>query len=176
MHAPVSGTSVGRITLLICSIDCKSGLSPPCIVKIFSSMIAAMGKQLKQSVNVFHSLMLYRRLPVFVGEHPSTRPRIRAFDRIRAKPTIHPSINRAQPRFVPVDVDETPRRHHGNRSRHPHTTTTKTKEKRRSADEPAKRNAIGRREPHRSLHHRKKTTRRKRDGKGKKKEDHAHSS
>ena len=26
-------------------------------------MIAAMGKQLKQSVNVFHSLMLYRRLP-----------------------------------------------------------------------------------------------------------------
>lgn len=32
-------------------------------MKIFSSMIAAMGKQLKQSVNVFHSLMLYRRLP-----------------------------------------------------------------------------------------------------------------
>ena len=30
--------------------------------KIFSSMMAAMGKQLKASVNVFHSLMLYRRL------------------------------------------------------------------------------------------------------------------
>lgn len=33
------------------------------MVKIFSSMMAAMGKQLKQSVKVFHSLMLYRRLP-----------------------------------------------------------------------------------------------------------------
>ena len=32
-------------------------------MKIFSSMIAAIGKQLKQSVNVFHNLMLYRRLP-----------------------------------------------------------------------------------------------------------------
>ena len=60
---PVSGTSVGRITRLICSIDCKSGLNPPCIVKIFSSIIAAIGKQLKQSVNVFHSLILYLRLP-----------------------------------------------------------------------------------------------------------------
>jgi len=60
---PVSGTSVGRMTLRICSIDCRSGLSPPCIVKIFSSMMAAIGRQLKQSVKVFHSLMLYRRLP-----------------------------------------------------------------------------------------------------------------
>jgi hypothetical protein len=48
---------------LICSIDCKSGLSPPWQQKIFSSTMAAMGKQLKQSVNVFQSLMLYRRLP-----------------------------------------------------------------------------------------------------------------
>lgn len=31
--------------------------------KIFSSMTAAIGRQLKQSVKVFHSLMLYRRLP-----------------------------------------------------------------------------------------------------------------
>jgi len=61
--SPVSGTSVGLITRLICSILCRSGDSPPCIVKIFSSMIAAMGRQLKQSVKVFHSLMLYRRLP-----------------------------------------------------------------------------------------------------------------
>ena len=52
-------TSVGRITRRICSMEFRSGLSPPCIVKIFSSMIAAMGKQLKQSVKVFHSLMLY---------------------------------------------------------------------------------------------------------------------
>jgi hypothetical protein len=29
--------------------------------KMRSSMIAAMGKQLKQSVNVFHNLMLYLR-------------------------------------------------------------------------------------------------------------------
>jgi hypothetical protein len=55
-------TSVGRITLRICSIEFKSGLNPPCMVKIFSSMMAAIGKQLKQSVNVFHSLMLYLRL------------------------------------------------------------------------------------------------------------------
>ena len=31
--------------------------------KIFSSTIAATGKQLKQSVNVFHNLMLYLLLP-----------------------------------------------------------------------------------------------------------------
>jgi hypothetical protein len=55
-------TSVGRMTRLICSIEFRSGLRPPCIVKIFSSMIAAMGKQLKQSVKVFHNLMLYLRL------------------------------------------------------------------------------------------------------------------
>lgn len=30
---------------------------------IFSSMMAAMGRQLKHSVKVFHSLTLYRRLP-----------------------------------------------------------------------------------------------------------------
>ena len=68
VDAPVSGTSVGRMTLLICSMLCRSGLRPPCIVKIFSSMMAAMGRQLKQSVNVFHSLMLYRRLPASVPE------------------------------------------------------------------------------------------------------------
>ncbi len=55
-------TSVGRMTRRICSIEFRSGLRPPCMVKIFSSIMAAMGRQLKQSVNVFHSLMLYRRL------------------------------------------------------------------------------------------------------------------
>lgn len=60
----MSGTSVGRMTLRICSMDCRSGERPPCIVKIFSSIMAAMGRQLKQSVNVFQSLMLYRRLPI----------------------------------------------------------------------------------------------------------------
>lgn len=74
---PVSGTSVGRITLRICSIDCRSGLRPPCIVKIFSSMIAAIGRQLKQSVNVFHSLMLYRRLPVKREESYEAKGKLR---------------------------------------------------------------------------------------------------
>lgn len=61
---PVSGTSVGRITRRICSMLCKSGDKPPCIQKIFSSIMAAIGRQLKQSVKVFQSLMLYRRLPI----------------------------------------------------------------------------------------------------------------
>ena len=39
-------------------MELRSGLRPPCIVKIFSSMIAAIGRQLKQSVKVFHNLML----------------------------------------------------------------------------------------------------------------------
>ena len=60
---PVSGTSVGRMTLRICSMEERSGDNPPCMVNIFSSMIAAIGRQLKQSVNVFHNLILYLRLP-----------------------------------------------------------------------------------------------------------------
>merc|ERR1712012_843121 len=59
---PWSGTSVGLIIRLICSIDCKSGLKPPWQQKIFSSTMAATGRQLKQSVKVFHNLMLYLRL------------------------------------------------------------------------------------------------------------------
>lgn len=61
---PWSGTSVGRWIRRICSMECKSGLRPPWQQKIFSSTIAATGKQLKQSVKVFQSLMLYRLLPV----------------------------------------------------------------------------------------------------------------
>lgn len=68
----MSGTSVGRMTRLICSMLCRSGLNPPCIVKIFSSMMAAIGRQLKQSVNVFHNLMLYRRLPAWSVQGVST--------------------------------------------------------------------------------------------------------
>ena len=60
---PWSGTSVGRIIRLICSIDWRSGLNPPWQQKIFSSTMAATGRQLKQSVKVFHNLMLYLRLP-----------------------------------------------------------------------------------------------------------------
>ena len=59
----MSGTSVGRMTRRICSIDERSGDNPPCMVKIFSSIIAAIGRQLKQSVKVFHNLILYLRLP-----------------------------------------------------------------------------------------------------------------
>ena len=70
--APVSGTSVGRSTRLIWSMSFSSGLSPPCIQNIFSSTMAATGKQLKQSVNVFQSLMLYRRLPARHGKDRQT--------------------------------------------------------------------------------------------------------
>ena len=52
-------TYVGRITFLICSILWSSGDKPPCIQKIFSSIIAATGMQLKQSVKLFHNLMEY---------------------------------------------------------------------------------------------------------------------
>ena len=54
---PVSGTSVGRMRLRICSMRVSSGLSPPWQQKIFSSMTAAHGRQLKQSVKAFHSLI-----------------------------------------------------------------------------------------------------------------------
>ena len=40
----------------------SSGLSPPCMHKILSSMIATIGRQLKQSVKVFQSFILYLRL------------------------------------------------------------------------------------------------------------------
>jgi hypothetical protein len=59
----VSGTSVGLIILLIYSIFVNSGDKPPCIQKIFSSIKAATGRQLKQSVNNFHNLILYLLLP-----------------------------------------------------------------------------------------------------------------
>lgn len=59
----MSGTSVGRMIRRICSMLFRSGDRPPCMQKIFSSMMAATGKQLKQSVNVFQILMLYLRLP-----------------------------------------------------------------------------------------------------------------
>ena len=42
---------------------CRSGLRPPWQQKIFSSTMAATGRQLKQSVKVFHNLMLYLLLP-----------------------------------------------------------------------------------------------------------------
>lgn len=45
--------------------------SPPWQQKIFSSTMAATGKQLKQSVKVFHSFMLYRRLPDRIGKKNS---------------------------------------------------------------------------------------------------------
>ena len=59
---PWSGTSVGRMMREIWSRRCRSGDRPPCMQMIFSSTTAATGKQLKQSVNVFHNLMEYRRL------------------------------------------------------------------------------------------------------------------
>ena len=51
-------TLVGGLMRLICFIEFRSGLSPPCIANIFSSMIAATDMQLKQSVNVIHNLIV----------------------------------------------------------------------------------------------------------------------
>ena len=56
-------------TFLICSYVCVNSPSsiqlnsPPWQQNIFSSIIAAIGRQLKQSVNVFHNFILYLRLP-----------------------------------------------------------------------------------------------------------------
>ena len=54
---PWSGTSVGRMIREIWSSRCRSGERPPCMQMIFSSTTADTGRQLKQSVNVFHSLI-----------------------------------------------------------------------------------------------------------------------
>jgi len=43
--------------------------SPPWQQKIFSSIMAAIGRQLKQSVKVFHSFMLYLLLPANIPAH-----------------------------------------------------------------------------------------------------------
>mmetsp|Transcript_32219 Transcript_32219/g.28547 ORF Transcript_32219/g.28547 Transcript_32219/m.28547 type:complete len:146 (-) Transcript_32219:285-722(-) len=59
-RSPISGTSVGRGIFLICSISSNSGEIPPWTQKIFSSIIAATGRQLKQVMNLFQSFMLYR--------------------------------------------------------------------------------------------------------------------
>ena len=105
-NAPVSGTSVGRMTRRICSIDWRSGDRPPCIVKIFSSMMAAMGRQLKQSVNVFHSLMLYRRLPGG-KHHREDGPRrrrsvISVISKIRPRTFVIEAINPVNARTLMV--------------------------------------------------------------------------
>lgn len=62
-EVPVSGTSVGFSIFLICSMDSNSGDNPPCMQRMRSSIKAATGRQLKQSMKSFQSLMLYRRLP-----------------------------------------------------------------------------------------------------------------
>lgn len=56
-------------SVCVCVLDrsqmhCMMMMIPPWQQKIFSSTIAATGKQLKQSVKVFHSFTLYRLLPV----------------------------------------------------------------------------------------------------------------
>ena len=58
---------VGRMIRLICSMFSSSGLNPPCMQRIFSSTIAETGKQLKQSVKVFHSFILYLLLPTVLN-------------------------------------------------------------------------------------------------------------
>jgi hypothetical protein len=58
VDGPVSGMSVGRGSRLIWSKEPSSGDRPPCMHRIFSSMMAAMGSVLKQSVKIFHSFTL----------------------------------------------------------------------------------------------------------------------
>ena len=66
--SPSLGTSVGLLILLIWEISRRSGLSPPWQQNIFSSMMAAKGRQSKTSVNVLNSLILYRLLPETGGD------------------------------------------------------------------------------------------------------------
>mmetsp|Transcript_2243 Transcript_2243/g.2593 ORF Transcript_2243/g.2593 Transcript_2243/m.2593 type:complete len:84 (+) Transcript_2243:563-814(+) len=55
---PVSGTSHGRLMFEICSNLFNSGLSPPCMQIILSSMIAVHGKHSNALQNVFQILTL----------------------------------------------------------------------------------------------------------------------
>ena len=57
-RSPVSGTSQGLAMFAICSIWLSSGLNPPCIQIILSSITAVHGRQLKVLQNAFHSLTL----------------------------------------------------------------------------------------------------------------------
>jgi hypothetical protein len=59
---PWSGTSTGRWISLIRLRLSRSGESPPCMQRILSSMTAATGRQLKQSVKIFQRRTLKRRL------------------------------------------------------------------------------------------------------------------
>ena len=71
----MSGTSVGFSIFLIWSMDSSSGESPPCMQRMRSSMSAATGRQLKQSMNSFHSLMLYLRLPTSPQDYTRRKSR-----------------------------------------------------------------------------------------------------
>lgn len=52
MNAPVSGTSVGRMTLRICSIDWRSGLNPPCILFAHSPRVKSDGMDARKDLFV----------------------------------------------------------------------------------------------------------------------------
>jgi len=66
--AAQSVSSCGYIKILSTASNSLYNL-PPWQQKIFSSIIAAIGRQLKQSVNVFHNFMLYLRLPATYHQH-----------------------------------------------------------------------------------------------------------
>ena len=59
IKVPESGTSTGLLILSIYWNVLRSGLKPPCIHIILSSIIAITGSVLKQSPNNFHNLILY---------------------------------------------------------------------------------------------------------------------
>jgi hypothetical protein len=87
------------------------------MVKIFSSMMAAIGRQLKQSVKVFHSLMLYLRLPVDSEQrmvsHLLVERVVDPLDELRALhlcPLISPHVKTTFPAARPTSAPQLERR------------------------------------------------------------------
>ncbi len=67
--------SVGRLSESNFLIFSSSGLIPPCMHNIFSSMTAATGMVLKVSMKCFHSLSENFRLPVLLSDYTRHRSR-----------------------------------------------------------------------------------------------------
>ena len=63
---PLVGTSVGLWIVLIVLKSFSCLLMPPCMQRMRSSMTAATGMALKQSIKKFHTLVEYLRLPNLV--------------------------------------------------------------------------------------------------------------
>lgn len=69
------GIVVGLLMLLMRLMLVRRGLMPPCMQRMRSSMMAATGRVLKQSMKYFHILVEYFRLPELVYEYTSRKIR-----------------------------------------------------------------------------------------------------